>query len=343
MLKPKVKIRGVYTTALTKLLLDAGFSIAQPSTVSCQRFQLQPDTELEQVSIQDGEFHSIIIEGDRKGVEEVIEVLGQSLPDIVIRSASSQSAHQDFVGFESWQKGQGTKLSWQEFVAKFGTRVAFTLEFPYAAKATLDTLRAEITPTLPQHHLLKLIDAPNVDEAEASSNSLTDKAKKLKERLIYNHYQLGRTIAVEHVLLEGKVIVMKGRLTEFDPELGLAIIKRSFSGTGKYNGLNLLQEAGDWGIIEAKEGSWICKRSYYRQHGDLIGELYNINTGIELYPDKIRYLDLKVDVVRWADGKVKVIDKAELYQSVKDGFIRGQLANKALEIAEELRRSLEEV
>jgi len=334
LLKPKVKIRGVYTTALTKLFLDAGFSIVQPSAAICQRFHLLPDSELEQVSIYDGEdVHSIIVEGDGKGVEEIMEVLGRNLLDIAVRPASSP--------FQPGQKWPGTKLSWQEFVAKFSTKVTFTLEFPYAAKATLDALRGEVTPTLSQHHLLKLIDAQKVDEAEASSTSLLEMAKKLKQELIYEHYRLGRTIIVEHVLLEGKVVVMKGKLAEFDPESGLAIIKRSFSGMGKYDGLNLLQEPGDWGIIEVKDGSWVCKRSYYRRSGDLIGEIYNINTGIELYPDKVRYLDLKVDVVRWAEGRVKMIDRPELYQSVKDKLIRQQLADKALGIAEDLRHSLE--
>ncbi len=343
MLKPRVKIRGIYTTALTKLLLDANFSIAQPSAVICQRFGLQPNSELEQVSIYDRDLHSIIIEGERKGVEEIIEVLKQSLLDAVIRPVSSRSAYPTKLEVPLGnQKWQGTKLSWQEFVAKFG-KVAFVLEFPYMSKATLDALRAEITPTLPQHHLLKSINAPKVDEAEASLDSLTDKARQLKEELIYAHYQIGRIIPLEHVFLEGGVAVMKGRLTEFDPGVGLAVIKRSFRGTGKYDGLNLLQEDGDWGVIEAKEGSWICKRSYYRRSGDLIGEVYNINTGIELYPDKMRYLDLKVDVVRWAEGRVKVIDKLELYQSVKDGLIQTQLADKALEIAEELKYSLEKV
>lgn len=331
--KPKVKIRGIYTTALTKLLLDAGFPITQPSAAICQRFQFQPNSELEQVSVYDGDdFHSITIEGNREGVEEVIEVLGQRLLDVIIRPASPPP--------QPWQKWQGAKLSWQEFITVFGTKATFIAEFPYAAKAILDASRAEVVPTLPQHHLLKLINVQKVDEVETSPNFSVEVVKKLKQELIYSHYHLGRTTLVEHVLPEGRVVVMEGRLTEFDSELGLAIIKRSFSGTGKYDGLNILQEEGDWGIIEAREGSWICQRSYYRQRGGLIGELYNINTGIELYPDKIRYIDLKVDVVRWTEGKVKIIDKPELYQSVKDGLISEQLAKEAIRIAEKLKQSL---
>jgi len=80
----------------------------------------------------------------------------------------------------------------------------------------------------------------------------------------------------------------------------------------------------------------MLKHSYFDRQGNLKGEFYNINTPIEFYPDGIRYVDLEVDVVRWPDGRVKLTDEADLERAVERGFIREELADRALKIAREL-------
>jgi hypothetical protein len=49
----KAKIRGIYSTALTRLLLDNGFEIAQPSLAIKKRFGLSDDSEPPDIRIKD--------------------------------------------------------------------------------------------------------------------------------------------------------------------------------------------------------------------------------------------------------------------------------------------------
>ncbi|MCS7139913.1 MAG: DUF402 domain-containing protein [Candidatus Nezhaarchaeota archaeon] len=82
--KPSVMVRGIYTTALVKLLLDNGFRIARPSLTTATRFGLQEATKSWDAVIRD---HSrrgdIVIEGSR--AKDVIELLVKEIPHLVLR------------------------------------------------------------------------------------------------------------------------------------------------------------------------------------------------------------------------------------------------------------------
>ena len=96
------------------------------------------------------------------------------------------------------------------------------------------------------------------------------------------------------------------------------LVKRSFS-QGRYDGLNLPIEEGDYGITEVREGSWCVKHSYYSKGGRLRGDYCNINTPLELYPDGARYLE--VDVVRKVGEKPVIVDRKDLAVLARDGSI----------------------
>jgi hypothetical protein len=49
----KAKVRGIYSTALTRLLLDSGFEIVQPSFAIIQRFSLHENSALPDIEIKD--------------------------------------------------------------------------------------------------------------------------------------------------------------------------------------------------------------------------------------------------------------------------------------------------
>jgi len=75
---------------------------------------------------------------------------------------------------------------------------------------------------------------------------------------------------------------------------------------------------------------------YFRADGRTIGELYNIQTPVEFRPGLVRYIDLEVDVVRRADGRVEVVDEDDLEHAVEIGGISPTLAETALTIAQRL-------
>ena len=48
-------------------------------------------------------------------------------------------------------------------------------------------------------------------------------------------------------------------------------------------------------------------------------------------------MDLEIDVVRWADGRVAVIDQKELEDGFKAGYISGKMRDEARRIANEIK------
>jgi len=83
----KVRIRGIYATALTKLLLDSGFDIVDPSLEVRKRLSLgdsiydEPDVYI----THDGRDPSrILVEGDNEACKALINVLRYKVPYIAI-------------------------------------------------------------------------------------------------------------------------------------------------------------------------------------------------------------------------------------------------------------------
>jgi len=113
------------------------------------------------------------------------------------------------------------------------------------------------------------------------------------------------------------------------------LLKRSFS-QGRYDGLDLPIEGGDYGLTEAREGSWHVKNAYFSKEGKLKGEYYNVNTPVELYPFGARYIDLEIDVVRRAGERAFIVDREKVELLEKEGKISQRLEKKAIEVASHL-------
>jgi hypothetical protein len=309
-----VRVRGIYATALTALLLDRGFTVVDPSPPIQQRFSLPESDGDAQVEIHDRyDRQGVLLEGDPEEVDAVVGVLRRGLPDPVCCPMEAPAGR---------------------------ARVAF--EFHAEVKQALDGLRCEVLPTLPSHHYFKSIAPERVDQAERQlthdAGRAGELAKRLREDLIRRHYHHGMPLPIRHVKPDGRAYDLRGRFSGWRE--GRVLLERRFRGGGSYDSLNLPKREGDHGILEVREGSWISRRAYFRADNSLIGELYNIGTPAELYPDHIRYLDLEVDVLHLPGQPPRVIDLDELEHELTTGTLTARLGEHAEHLAREVSQAL---
>lgn len=318
----KVRVRGIYSTALS-FLLSQKFQIVDPSEVIQARLGLPPSPGPAEVNIFDRpDRHGVVIEGVRSGVEEVVQFLRENIPWVL------------FLPKEVQAKGSSP------FAAAFAALLSrYEGEFPRPAKEFLDEVRAKVVPTLPGHHLLKTVDPTRVDEAEQKfpSEEFGSMAQKIWEELVGPYYQLGKTVTVWHLKAGEPPIRQVGEVLECTKEI--LVLRRNFGAGGIYDGLGLHKEAGDYGFFELPIHAWWGRRRYFRADGTFLGEIYNIHTPPELLPDGVRYLDLELDVVNVA-GDVHLVDAEVLEKKVAEGLLSRGLAEKAREIAEDLVQKL---
>ena len=327
--KTRVKIRGIYTTALTKLLLDLGYSIADPSPEIQQRFRMKPIQELPQILIRDSEdHHGVETFGEADGICELLGDLQPELLDAAILrfEPAAESAK------ELPEEMEGSN----EFVRA-------RLEFGGASKGFLDLVRSSVVPSLSLHHRFRIIHPKKLERLEKELGDRPQIAWELDRKLFDEEIMLPLSKAgvarLEHVKISGKPVrPREGVLLE--SEGGRILVKRSFSQHGRYDGLDLPIEPGDYSLVEAREGDWSIKHAYYSQAGVLKGEYCNVNTPVELYPYGARYLDLEVDVIRRPGEAPFIVDREELAILAKDGLVGPGLEKKALQVAEGLLKRM---
>jgi Ribonuclease G/E len=143
---------------------------------------------------------------------------------------------------------------------------------------------------------------------------------------------------LEHVRVSGKRIrPRQGLLVEATAQ---RIVVQRFFSEGRYDGLDLPIEEGDYALTEIREGAWSVKHAYYSREGGLKGEYFNVNTPVEIYPHGARYVDLEVDVVRRAGDRPFLVDREKLARLLRDGAISSALEQRAMGVAEGLMRDL---
>jgi hypothetical protein len=316
-----IKVRGIYATALTRFFLDRRARILAPSEPIVERFGESPhflssgNPDLDINEMEGGQ--GITIAGPPAPVHTAAGWIRSSFPDAV---------------FLNLEEANDTALAW--------------IEFTSPVKDGLDELRARVVPTLPNHHRLKLIDPEEVDSAEEElrlhPGEREGLARRLEQKLLWDRLAYGKEIHIEHIKPDGRMIYLsEGRIIDVDRKKRVLLLQRDrFRGRTRYDGLNLPKMPGDFAETEVREGAWHYHHTYHHRDGTPVGRYFNINTPVEFYPDRIRYVDLEIDVVQWTDGRTETIDLADLEAALKAGHIGEELAAKAERVSRELRERL---
>lgn len=320
----RLKIRGIYATALTQLFLDKDFQIVDPADLIQERFGARDDIQYHKpaaVEIKDkDDWQGILLTGTLDSSRAVINVLQEELYDVICR-----------------------KLRVQD------NTIFYEVEFPFIAKSILDEIRNQVVPTIRNHHRMRIIASEYVDMVERMelSNHPEKRAQigeKLEQRFIWDVYKVGMPLAIEHVKLKGEVISLShGEIRELSSEEKHLVLRRGdFSGIGDYDGLAVSIETGDYAMTDVWEQGWMYLHNYYRADDTFIGSYYNINTPVEYYPDKIRYVDLEIDVAERAEKSAEITDKQALRHYYEQGFIGQKLYDTALEQAKKITQTARE-
>jgi protein associated with RNAse G/E len=306
-----IKIRGIYATALTRFFLDQGMKVVSPSDTIIRRFGKAKGLVLvapHDAEIMDSDdMQGIRVQGESASVDAVTAALRERFFDTIRRNMREGSAD---------------------------------LEFPFGVKTALDEWRSRVLPTVPRHHHFRIIASDYVNLLEEKTLSghpekRESVGRSMEKSLIWDRLQEGKEIKIEHVKLDGRTLFLsEGVILEKDFDPKTLVLKRSrFKGRTKYDGLGIEKREGDYAVSEVQEGLWHYTHTYFREDGTLIGRYININTPVELYPDRIRYVDLEIDVVQMPDSRVFVTDEEDLEERFRAGCISKELMETAKKAA----------
>lgn len=206
------------------------------------------------------------------------------------------------------------------------------------AKNSLDELRKKIKPTIKEHHCFKSNGLNNIVDfsEQLMSSKISEKKinKEFEEFVAKKMSGEGRLFLTIHQKSEGARIYMKGKIIKKIDE-DTYIIKRFIKGKGYYDGLNIKKESGDYALTTVKKDAFYVKHEYYSKNDEKKGTYYNINTPIEIYPGKAKYIDLEIDVIE-VDGERKIIDEKLFEKMHKEKVISKKLYEKSREITEKI-------
>ncbi|MFB6305217.1 MAG: DUF402 domain-containing protein [Haloferacaceae archaeon] len=217
--------------------------------------------------------------------------------------------------------------------------------FGRESRFALDAVRREVTATLAGHHRIKAATeaaSAGVDLAEALCDDPSDDADDFPFDVVTRQFGPveGDTVAIEHGKPAGNLVTLgRGEVVERGRD-GTLAVRREMTPGGTYDALGVPRERGDTALTKVREGRWWYPTVYRDEDGESKGTYVNVCTPVECFPDAVRYVDLHVDVIRHADGRVERVDDDELDAAVADGDLSEALADRARRVAVSIENAL---
>jgi hypothetical protein len=214
--------------------------------------------------------------------------------------------------------------------------------FGRASRFALDDDRAAVTATMPGHHRVKAGDeraSTAVDFLETACEAPGD---EFPFGAVVDTFGPGEGdhVTIEHGKPDGSSFPLgRAEVTAVDAD-GSVTVRREASGRGTYDALGTEREPGDTATTRLKEGRWWYATKYVGEDGRDKGLYGNVCTPVEVFPDRLRYVDLHVDVVKHPDGTVERVDDDELDAAVDAGHVPADLAERARAVASKLEDAL---
>jgi Ribonuclease G/E len=140
---------------------------------------------------------------------------------------------------------------------------------------------------------------------------------------------------------DGRLITLGRAAVQSVAADGTVVVEREMSAGGEYDALGVPKEAGDIAETKLKEGRWWYPTVYRDSDGEKKGTYVNVCTPVEIFPDTARYVDLHVDVIEHADGRVERVDDDELDAAVEVGEVPQVLADRARSVAAAVANALD--
>jgi Ribonuclease G/E len=216
--------------------------------------------------------------------------------------------------------------------------------FGRESRFALDEHRRAVTTTMPGHHRIKAAHesaSAGVDFAEALC--AMDGRSEFPFGVVTQQFGpvTGDTVRIGHGKPDGRLILLgRGEVVDYDGDEGTLSVERQMSPGGNYDALGVPRESGDTALTKFREGRWWYPTVYRDAEGERKGTYVNVCTPVECFPDTIRYVDLHVDVVKHADGRVERVDDDELDEAVEAGQLSEALAEKARSVATAIENAL---